>query len=133
MGYIVILMSFTAIFPSMSYELLFHYNDTELILFLFLSYRKDRARHEQLARERLAALKAKRAEKEAAIIVSNEDEQRHAIEAKLQDEQDKEKDILSQEALELQQGGVVAVHEAILKEVEKKHSIEIKVLIYQHC
>ncbi|CAB4011834.1 Hypothetical predicted protein [Paramuricea clavata] len=104
------------------------YFHTELILFLFLSYRKDRARHEQLARERLAALKAKRAEKEAAIIVSNEDEQRYAIEAKLQNEQDKEKDILSQEALELQQGGVVAVHEAILKEVEKKHSIEIKML-----
>ena len=92
------------------------------------SYRKDRARHEQLARERLAALKAKRAKKEAAIVHSSEDEQRQAIEAKLQEEQDKEKDILSQEALELQKGGVVAVQEAILKEVEKKHSIEIKML-----
>ena len=101
---------------------------------LFLSYRKDRARHEQLARERLAALKAKRAQKEAAIVHSTEDEQRQAIEAKLQEEQDKENDILSQEALELQRGGIVAVQEAILKEVEKKHSIEIKVLIYCcHC
>lgn len=93
------------------------------------SYRKERARHEQLARERLAALKAKRAEKEAAMILSNEEEQRRALEAKLQDEHEKEKEILAQEALELQQGGVVAVQEAILKEVEKKHSIEIKVLI----
>jgi diphthamide synthase subunit DPH2 len=93
----------------------------------FHSYRKERARHEKLARERLAALKAKRAEKEAAIVLSTEEEQREAIEAKLHEEQEKEKVILSQEALELQKGGVVAVQEAILKEVEKKHSIEIKV------
>ncbi len=102
-------------------------------MFLLFSYRKDRTRHEQLARERLAALKAKRAEKEAAIVLSNEDEQRNAIEAKLQEEQDKEKDVLSQEALELQKGGVVAVQEAILKEVEKKHSIEIKVSSLLFC
>ena len=93
------------------------------------SYRKDRARHEKLARERLAALKAKRAAKDAAIVVSDDDEQRHAIEAKLQEEHDRENDLLSQEALELQKGGIVAVQETILKEVEKKHSIEIKVMI----
>ena len=93
------------------------------------SYRKDRARHEQLARERLAALKAKRAAKDAAIVVSDDDEQRHAIEAKLQEEHDRENDLLSQEALEVQKGGIVAVQETILKEVEKKHSIEIKVMI----
>lgn len=63
------------------------------------------------------------------MILSNEEGQRLALEAKLKDEQEKEKDVLAHEALELQQGGVVALQEAILKEVEKKHSIEIKVLI----
>lgn len=95
-------------------------------IFVF-SYRKDRTRHEQLARERLAALKAKRAARDAAMVVSNDEEQRQAIEAQLQEEQEKESDLLSQEALEVQRGGIVAVQESILKEVEKKHSIEIKV------
>lgn len=63
------------------------------------------------------------------MVLSNDEDQRRAIEAKLKDEQEKEKHILSQETLELQQGGIVAVQEAIFKEVEKKHSIEMKVLM----
>lgn len=97
-------------------------------IFTFLSYRKDRARHEQLARERLAALRAKRADKESALVLaSSEDEQQHAIEARLREEQGKEKDLLSQDALAFQKGGIVALQESILKELEKKHSVEIKV------
>lgn len=91
------------------------------------SYRRDRARHEQLARERLASLKAKRAEKGSSLVLENEDEQRQAIETKLREEKENKTKALSQEALEIQKGGIVAIQEAILREVEKKHSVEIKV------
>lgn len=100
------------------------------VILTFLSYRKDRARHEQLARERLASLRAKRADKESALVLaSSEDEQQHAIEVRLREEQGKEKDLLSQDALASQKGGIVTLQESILKELEKKHSIEIKVRI----
>lgn len=74
-------------------------------------------------------MKAKRAAKGASsLVLETEDEQRQAIESKLREEQENENNVLSQEVLEImQKGGTVAVQEAILKEVEKKHSMEIKV------
>ena len=99
---------------------------TRLIVPLF-SYRQDRERNLKLARERLAALKEKRAKKEAVVVSGTDEEQRNAIEKKIQEEEENEKNLLSQEALEIQKGGIVAIQEAVLREIEKKHAVEIKV------
>lgn len=75
----------------------------------------------------MAALKAKTSNKENSFISSDEEEQRVAILTLLREQQERDKKILSQETLEIQNKGIVALDEAILKEVEDKHSIEVKV------
>lgn len=91
---------------------------------ILLSLSKDRSRQEQLARDRLAALKARREAKKAQL--SEEEAKKEMQEAVLKEQQaDGEAD--KREALDMHEGGLVLLQEAILNEVEKKHSSEQEV------
>ena len=92
------------------------------------SLSKDRARQEQLARDRLAALKARREAKKAQQQTEG-DANRQLEEALLREQEaDSEED--RREALDLHEGGVVVLQEAILNEMEKKHCTEQEVSTY---
>ncbi|XP_032219683.2 trichohyalin [Nematostella vectensis] len=89
------------------------------------NYKKDRARQEQLARDRLAALKAKRAAKHK--VLTEEEVQRQARDEIIKEQlADLEADKL--QAMDIHQGGVAGLQEAILNEVEKKHTTEQQAL-----
>ena len=97
-------------------------------LFVFIcSYEKDRARQEQLARERIAAMKARRAAKKDT---SEEDAQKE-LEERLLKEQAEDSEIDKRNALDMEQGGLAQLQEAILNEVERKHSSEQEVRFVQ--
>ena len=87
------------------------------------SYEKDRARQEQLARERIAAMKARRAAKKE----KSEEEAQKELEEKLLREQAEDSEIDKRNALDMEQGGLALLQEAILNEVEKRHSSEQEV------
>lgn len=87
------------------------------------SYEKDRARQEQLARDRIAAMKARR----AAAKAKSEEEAQKELEEKLLKEQAEDSETDKRNALDMEQGGLALLQEAILTEVEKKHSSEQEV------
>lgn len=91
------------------------------------SFEKDRARQEQLARERIAAIKARRAAKKGK---SEEEVQKELIE-KLLKEQAEDIEVDKRNALDVEQGGLAQLQEAILSEVERKHSSEQEVFFCQ--
>lgn len=98
------------------------------ILFVFLcSYEKDRARQEQLARERIAAMKARRAAKKGK---TEEEEQKELVE-KLLKEQAEDSEADKRNALDMEQGGLALLQEAILSEMERKHASEQEVRFVQ--
>ena len=87
------------------------------------SYAKDRARQEQLARDRIAAMKSRR----AAAKAKSEEEAQKELEEKLLKEQAEDSETDKRNALDMEQGGLALLQEAILTEVEKKHSSEQEV------
>ncbi|RMX39987.1 hypothetical protein pdam_00022972 [Pocillopora damicornis] len=87
-------------------------------------FEKDRARQEQLARERIAAIKARR----AANREKSEEEAQKELEEKLLKEQAEDSEIDKRNALDVEQGGLALLQEAILNEVERKHSSEQEAL-----
>ncbi|PFX16028.1 hypothetical protein AWC38_SpisGene19720 [Stylophora pistillata] len=88
------------------------------------NFEKDRARQEQLARERIAAIKARRAAKKGK---SGEEVQKELVE-KLLKEQAEDIEIDKRNALDVEQGGLAQLQETILSEVERKHSSEQEAL-----
>ena len=87
------------------------------------SYAKDRARQEQLARDPIAAMKSRR----AAAKAKSEEEAQKELEEKLLKEQAEDSETDKRNALDMEQGGLALLREAILTEVEKKHSSEQEV------
>ena len=88
-----------------------------------LSYKQDRSRQEQLARERIAAMKAKRGNQRR----KSEVEEKKDLEEALIKEQEQDREADQLEAMDLHEGGEVVLQEAILNEVEKKHVSEQEV------
>lgn len=88
------------------------------------NYAKDRARQEQLARDRIAAMKSRR----AAAKAKSEEEAQKELEEKLLKEQAEDSETDKRNALDMEQGGLALLQEAILTEVEKKHSSEQETL-----
>ena len=91
--------------------------------FASASYEKDRARQEQLARDRIAAMKARRAAKKEKTA----EEAQRELEDKLLKEQAEDSDADKRNALDMEQGGLAVLQEAILSEVERKHASEQEV------
>ena len=91
----------------------------------FRSYKEDRSRQEQLARERIAALKARRAATKNKT--ANEESQKNELKDAVIKEivSDLESDKL--QSVEISQGGVTALQEAVLSELEQKHISEHQV------
>ena len=87
------------------------------------SYEKDRARQEQLARDRIAAMKARR----AAMKGKSEENTQKELEEKLLREQAEDSEADKRNALDMEQGGLALFQEAILTELERKHTSEQEV------
>lgn len=87
------------------------------------SYKQDRSRQEQLARERIAAMKAKRESRKA----KGEAEEKKELEDFLMKEREEDRKADQLEAMDLHEGGAVVLQEAILNEMEKKHVSEQEV------
>ena len=98
-------------------------NTCQIIFLCLCSYEKDRARQEQLARDRIAAMKARRAAKKE----KSEEETQKELEEKLLKEQAEDSEADKRNALDMEQGGLALLQEAILSEVERKHSSEQEV------
>ena len=95
----------------------------KLFFLCLCSYEKDRARQEQLARDRIAAMKARRAAKKE----KTEEEAQRELEDKLLKEQAEDSEADKRNALDMEQGGLALLQEAILSEVERKHASEQEV------
>ena len=70
-----------------------------------------------------------KAKREARKVMS-ETEERKELEEALMKEQQQDRKVDQLEAMELHEGGTVALQEAILNEIEKKHVSEQEVGIY---
>lgn len=88
------------------------------------NYEKDRARQEQLARDRIAAMKARR----AAMKGKSEENTQKELEEKLLREQAEDSEADKRNALDMEQGGLALFQEAILTELERKHTSEQEAL-----
>lgn len=95
----------------------------KLFFLCLCSYEKDRTRQEQLARDRIAAMKARRAAKKE----KTEEEAQRELEDKLLKEQAEDSEADKRNALDMEQGGLALLQEAILSEVERKHASEQEV------
>lgn len=88
------------------------------IKFLNFSLENERGRQEQLARERIAALKRKREQQHQ----QNNAEQTEAEKLEAEEELDKKDDLSAVE--QMQREGTVALQDAVLDEMDKKHTSE---------
>lgn len=104
-----------------------HFFALKLFFLCLCSYEKDRARQEQLARDRIAAMKARRAAKKE----KTEEEAQRELEDKLLKEQAEDSEADKRNALDMGQGGLALLQEAILSEVERKHASEQEVGFFQ--
>ena len=77
-----------------------------------------------MARERIAAMKARRAAKRD---VGTKEDPRKELEERFLREQAEDMEVDRRGALDMQQGGIAVLQEAILNEVEKKHASEQEV------
>lgn len=85
------------------------------------SLENERGRQEQLARERIAALK-KRREQQQQERDNGDDQQTEAEKVHAEKERDAKDDLSAIE--QMQREGTVALHDAVLDEMEKKHTSE---------
>ena len=76
-----------------------------------------------MARDRIAAMKARRAAKKE----KTEEEAQRELEDKLLKEQAEDSEADKRNALDIEQGGLAVLQEAILSEVERKHASEQEV------
>ena len=74
-------------------------------------------------------MKARRAAKRE----KSEEEVQKELEEKLLKEQEEDNEIDKRNALDMEQGGLALLQEAILNEVEKKHSSEQEVRFWGEC